>query len=56
MPAAAFSSTARTPCRFSRRSSPTTSLRCRPGEGVYATYLTPNGRMITDLELYAGDA
>jgi len=26
--------------------------RLTPGEGVYATYLTPHGRMVADLELY----
>ena len=26
--------------------------RVEPGEGVYATYLTPNGRMLADLEIY----
>jgi len=27
----------------------------RPGQGVYATYLTPLGRMVTDLDLHVGD-
>jgi len=26
----------------------------KPGEGAYAAYLTPQGRMITDLEIHAG--
>jgi folate-binding protein YgfZ len=26
--------------------------RVEPGQGVYATYLTPNGRMLADLEVY----
>jgi folate-binding protein YgfZ len=32
-------------------------LKLRPGEGVYATYLTPQGRMIADIDvLHRGDA
>ena len=37
--------------RFSTRCSPTTSRRWQKGRGVYAAYLTPQGRMISDMRV-----